>query len=474
MVDEGDGLPARGELPARLERGDVAFVARAFVDRVGAHAADAAGEELLGGVEVLRGELAVDRAHEDEALGDVLGAGETEAQLLEASAGARGRGDARLAGRTVQVELSGGPLQVGGGDAAAEDAVVGVGVEAGGDGADLVIAHDRAGGGVAEGLRLEAGGEVDVEDAAARERPDVVGVPGGGLAREARGDEVRRDELVIHAAGAERDARALVADRHGRAEAAETRAFRVEQVRGELLPLALRRGERYAGEGARRARGTGAGVVGADRAAEHRRLARKQHQVTTTFFRAGGEAAGDGGAGQVAGEEEPTVEQAHVRRRAGDHRMRDQLLQEFRGDAAVGGGINRHAAEAGFEHAQEDHAVLHFLLRHGDRGDVTLATVVERDLGGGVAEFFEGKRPADVTGEQRRELVGGDEQVAREGETLDRQRRALRLQDLDLGRGWGRADLGEARGRETPLDLVEQTAGVRRGLGPEFTPGTDQ
>ena len=154
--------------------------------------------------------------------------------------------------------------------------------------------------------------------------------------------------------------------------------------------------------------------------------------------------------------------------------MRDELLEQFGRDAAVGSGIEGDAAETRFEHAQEHHAVLHFLLRHGDRGDVTLTAIVERDLRGGVAEFFEGQRPADVAGEQRRELIGRDEQIACEGERLHRHRRALRLQDLDLGRRRGRTDLGETRCREAALDLVEQTPGIRRSLGPEFTPRGDQ
>ena len=114
---------------------------------------------------------------------------------METSFGARRGRDAGLVRRTAEVELTDGPLQVGGCDAAAEEAVVQVGVEAGRSGADLVIAHDRAGRGVAEGLRIQARGEVDVEHAAARERTHVVGGPGGGLAGETRGDEVRRDEL---------------------------------------------------------------------------------------------------------------------------------------------------------------------------------------------------------------------------------------------------------------------------------------
>ena len=230
------------------------------------------------------------------------------------------------------------------------------------------------------------------------------------------------------------------------------------------------RGERDAGEGARCAGRTGAGVVGTHRAGPQRRLARKQDEIAATFFGAGGEAARDGRAGQVAGEQETAIEEAHVRRRTGDHRVRDELLEQFGRDAAVGSGIEGHAAETRFEHTEEDDAVGDFLLRDGDRGDVALGAVIQRDLRGGVAEFFEAQRTADIAGEQRRELIGRDEQITREGETLHRHRRPLRLHDLDLGRGRGRADLRETRRGETALNLIKQTAGVGRGLGPEFSP----
>ena len=244
----------------------------------------------------------------------------------------------------------------------------------------------------------------------------------------------------------------------------------MEQIRGELLALAQRRGERDAGEGARRAGRTGTRIVGAHRAGPQRRLARKQDEIAATLFGAGGEAARDGRAGQVAGEQQTAIEQTHVRRRPGDHRVRDELLEQFGRDAAVGSGIEGHAAEARFEHTEEDDAVGDFLLRDGDRGDVALGAVIQRDLRGGVAQLLEAERSADILREQRRELFGGDQQVTQEAERLHRHRRTLRLHDLDFGRGRGRADLGETRRGETALNLIKQTASVGGRLGPEFSP----
>ena len=145
--------------------------------------------------------------------------------------------------------------------------------------------------------------------------------------------------------------------------------------------------------------------------------------------------------------------------------MQDDLAEKLRVDATVGGCVERHAAEARFEHAQRDHAVLHFLLRDGDGRDVALATIVERDLRRGVAQVFETERLADIRGELRRERLGRDQEIAGETESRDDDLRAFRLGEFDLGRRRGRTDVGQTGRRKTPLNLIKQTTGIRGGLG---------
>ena len=466
-VEQGVGLPARRQFAAQFQAEQPAFVARAFVDGIGAYPAGAAEDEFFRGIEVAAGELGAEGGGQDEVGGQPLQARQAGGKPGIASVGVRaGLIGGEVGGVAAQVEAPGGQADFRLGEAAPAQAVAAVaaGFQRQRGGAAAVQGGAEAVVGVAAGFRhaaeLEVGGlraQPGISQAEAEDVGAATGVESGEIVAQA----------VAHARNVGAQAQAVVIQRNAVVEAQHFAAARNQRAHPQLVAATARAVKAQPGGKLCHAGGGDAVVGQRGVAREQRGILDFQAQAGFADGFSGFQHAPGGDAGQIVGEQQGTFQAVGAQRFANGLGARHHAAHEFAvtaAAAAAAGGFHVDAAEAAFDDGDFDHAVADFLRRQVDAGEPAARAVVFGDALGGALQVGQREGLSHQVGQQRVQFG------------LWHQRRASDLEGMhgDAGalvrrlhrRCWCCRQGGPRQVEHTTtLAFALQRAGIGRGLG---------